>query len=476
MYAKNLERILAVLCERSDVSPGAYPEMIDRFKSLRDYGRLPRGRARREEKLSAAHIAAAVFGLVAIHPKWAGQVAILLEGLRPVGGPAASFFATETLSDAIAVLLTNEDARKSFIRLTVTVAETGVNSNGGAEILYERDGETQQAYFVPKHATSLLSPGREIGFDPNRSRMNAPAMREMSFNIKFFGRLAQECELAERFATAPEGDGSEYNAEETEQERYRKLGVRAGSRFLNVGVENAVTWPKEEMLIKFDRYRLVLMPKTADNVQSVHIDLTANRLDHREAMTLVNRFLSILAWCDDNFAIAQDGWSGNPVPVPVSKRNLAFMTAANYIFDRKIPESEEARRALALFREARNAQENGFISYAVLNYYKIIEIRNLGKERVRKWFKTNFEALRAMASKNDDIDRFVTLWGATPAHEYIHDSCRIAVAHANKKSKSDPDDAQEIFRLHTAANVMHLLARRFIEQEFAISTKMFSGD
>jgi hypothetical protein len=476
MYAKNLERILAILCERSDVSHSTFQEFDERFKSLRGYGRLPRGRKRREEKLSYKNIAAAVFGLAAMGPNWAGHVAIVLEGLRPVGGTAASFYAAETLSDAVAVLLANKDARKRFIRLTVTVAETGVNSNGGAELIYERDCEKRRAYFVPKEAVSLLSPGREVGFDPDRARLNAPAMREMSFSRTFFERLAQECEMAERFPAPPEGDGSEYNAEEAEQERYRKLGVRNGSRFLNIGVDNQVTWPKEEKLVKFDRYHLVLMPKTRDNMQSVHMDLTANRLDDREAMTVINRFLSVMTWCDDNFAIAQDGWSGNPVPVPVSKRNLAFTTVYDHIFDRKIPDSEEARRALALYREARNAQQNAFISYAVLNYYKIIEIRNHGKGAVRKWFQTNFEVLRAESKGDDDVGRFLALCGHEPPHKYIHDSCRIAVAHAGKLSKSDPDDIHEIARLHTAARVMHLLARRFIKQEFAISDLMYSGD
>lgn len=476
MYAKNLERILALLCERSDASHSAPEEFDERFKSLRDYGRLPRGRERREEKLSDKHIAAAVLGLAAMRPKWSGHVAIVLEGLRPVGGTEASFFATATLTDVVAVLLSNKDARKCFIRLTVTVAETGVNSNGGAEVVYERDGEKRHAYFVRKEALSLLSPGGEVGFDPDRDRLTAPAMREMSFNRTFFERLARECEIAKRFPAPVEGDGSEYNAEEAERERYRKLGVRNGSRFLNVGVDNQVTWPKEERLVKFDRYHLVLMPKTKDNVQSVHVDLTANALGNREAITIINRFLSVLTWCDDSFAIAQGGWSGNPVPVPVPKRDLGFTTAYQYIFDRKIPDTEEARRALALYREARNAQQNEFISYAVLNYYKIIEIRNHGKEAVRKWFRTNFEVLRTESKGDDDVGRFLALCRQEPPHEYIHNSCRIAVAHAGKRSKSDPDDAHEIVRLHTAARVMHLLARRFIEQEFAISDVMYSGD
>ena len=76
----------------------------------------------------------------------------------------------------------------------------------------------------------------------------------------------------------------------------------------------------------------------------------------------------------------------------------------------------------------------------------------------------------------EDVGRFLVLCGKEPPHKYIYDSCRIAVAHAGKHSKSDPDDTREIVRLHTAARVMRLLARRFIKQEFAISDVMFSGD
>ena len=161
---------------------------------------------------------------------------------------------------------------------------------------------------------------------------------------------------------------------------------------MNIGVDNQVTWPEEEKLITFDRYTLVLLPKTKDNVQSVHMDLTANGLDDRDAITVINRFLSVMVWCDDNFAIAHHGCSGNPVPVPVSRRDLAFTTVYDYVFDRKLPASVDAMRALALYREARNAQQNAFVSYAVLNFYKIIEIRNHGKETVRQWFLKNFEA------------------------------------------------------------------------------------
>ena len=76
--------------------------------------------------------------------------------------------------------------------------------------------------------------------------------------------------------------------------------------------------------------------------------------------------------------IANDSSSGNRVPVPVQKRNLAFTTAYNWIFDRKPPTSNEAKRALALYREGRNAEQNYLISYAVLSYYKILELMSQG--------------------------------------------------------------------------------------------------
>jgi hypothetical protein len=104
--------------------------------------------------------------------------------------------------------------------------------------------------------------------------------RETSFNREFFDDLARAVQLARARKTPPEGDGSEYDTEDALQERYRKLGVRPGSNFLNIGVDNQVTWPREETVVNFDRYSLVLMPKTKDSVQSISIDLAANRLSN----------------------------------------------------------------------------------------------------------------------------------------------------------------------------------------------------
>jgi hypothetical protein len=192
-------------------------------------------------------------------------------------------------------------------------------------------------------------------------------------------------------------------------------------------------------------------------------------------MTVVNRFLSIMTWCDDQYAIAQDGWSGNPVPVAVPKRDLAFTTAHMWIFDRRMPHSEDARRALALYREARNAEQNFMVSYAVLNYYKIIEIKNHGRGAVKNWFRDKFITLAEDVANTNALRHFSTICGNEKPHEYIYESCRIAVAHSGKDSKSDPDDANELQRLHIAAEVLRLLARHFISTELNISDVMYSG-
>jgi hypothetical protein len=474
MFAINLAALLFELFAGIDMAHMARDEMLERFESLRAYGRIPRGRQRRDQRLTSAEIAAAILGLVPPNPKWSGHESLVLGNLRTVGGDAVSFNGAASLQDVIERVLTDGTARKAVVRLTVSGAESGTNSNGSATLVYETENGRRSAFFVPKEAVSRLQPGAEQGFDGDFR--NAPLSRELSFNHRFFDRVAKAMELAQARPGLAEGDGSEYDAEEAREARHRRLGARPGSRFLNIGVDNQVTWPREETLVRFDRYTLVLMPKTRDNVQSIHIDLTANKLTDREALTVINRFLSIMTWCDDQFAMAQDGWSGNPIPVPVPRRDLAFTTAYNWMFDRKIPRDENARRALAIYREGRNAQQNYMVSYAVLNFYKVVELGHKGRGDVKNWYRDNFEMLRQQDVYHVEFESFVKICGSEPPHEYIYEACRIAVAHAGKDSKSDPDDANELVRLHTAADVLRLFARHFIETAFGISDIIYSGD
>lgn len=474
MFAKDLEYLLAECCRQSDVSPVDPADIAARFESLRGCGKLPRGRENRSKRLTYAEIAGTIFGLVPVRPQWAGHAAVILGSLRPVGGIEASFHGTVNLMATMERLLTESAARKDLLSLSLSVAERFTNSSGSAIVSYRQGAMPQRAAFVSKMAVSLLQPGAEQTFDADD--LHAPMSRGVVLNREFFDRVATEVLRAATLSRSPAGDGSEYTAEEALQARYTALGVQRDSRFLNIGVDTQVTWPKQEMLIKFDRYHLVLMPKTRENTQSIHVDLHANHLTEKQALTIINRFLSVLAWCDDQFAITQGGWSGNPVPVAVPKRNLAFATAYDWLFDRRIVPSDEARRALALYREGRNAEEASLVSYAVLSYFKIIEIKHPTSEKVKKWIARNFATVAAPVDNDIQIKSFLAACGDKAPENYIYDACRLAVAHASVKRPSDADDSAEISRLHSASYALRLLARHLIAQEIGVSESVYSGD
>jgi hypothetical protein len=323
MYASNLQELLFHSSRHSDLSPQVFPEFTERFNELRNWGHLPQGREHRRASLTPIQIALAIIGLVPARPSWAGHAATVLKTLAPVGGPKASFCNTASLVEAMSMLLTNTAARQALVSLRIIVGETFVNSNGGAVITHEQSGARKQSFYMSHSVFSLARDEAEASFD-FESHLLSPASREMRFGRKFFDKVSRAMEAAARHPVEPVGDGSEYNEEEARQVLWKKLGVTAGSRFLNLAADNHVTWPNVPTLVKFDGYHFVLMPRTDENVQSVHIDLAQNRLSDDHATTVIRRFLSVMAWCDDNFATLGFGWSGNPVPVAVAKPELAF--------------------------------------------------------------------------------------------------------------------------------------------------------
>jgi len=131
------------------------------------------------------------------------------------------------------------------------------------------------------------------------------------------------------------------------------------------------------------------------------------------------------------------------------------------------------RRALALYREARNAEQNFMIGYAVLNYYKVIEIRYPRGPDARDWIARNFPPVRDDPHDQHGIPKFLAACGSEPPERYIYHACRVAVAHASPDYPSDPDDAGELRRLHNAADVIRRLARRFISMELGVSNSPF---
>jgi hypothetical protein len=119
MFAKNLENLLAQLCQKDDGAYNPEKEFGERFETLRGYGMLPRGRERRGDPLTNYQIACAVLGMAAKRPGWAGHTAVCLEKLRPAGGVAAGFFDQATFAASIEHILSDAMARESVITVTM---------------------------------------------------------------------------------------------------------------------------------------------------------------------------------------------------------------------------------------------------------------------------------------------------------------------------------------------------------------------
>lgn len=475
MLAKQLEAILANEAGKTDLSHRSPADLMQRFQNLREYELLPESRGKNAQHLSLSEIVAGILSIATVKPGFSGLASKVLKDLLPVGGIELSFERCATFGKAIEAILDNPNALNSLIEIRLSDSEIYTNGPCRATIEYLSGDTKKTANYVGKLAVSLLQPGAEKTFDPRQ--LISSVITETVFYPQFFRRLDSELrkempELAVPSSIDPEEEDEE---DRQKEERARRLGLTSSSIFLNVAVDNQVTWPHDETVVDFGGYKLILLPKTRENTTSVHIDLHGQRLTSEDALTLINRFLSVLTWCDDQFAVLQDGWSGNPVPVATPRRDLAFTTAHHWVFDRRSPELPEAKKAIAIYRDGRNAEQNYLVSYAVLSYYKIIELRHKGKSEAKTWFRDNFETLRQDGTLSSRIAAFEAACGTERPHDYLYRACRTAVAHANKPFSTDPDDFHELRRLHVAANILRTLARLFIQNELGVSDCSYDG-
>tara|TARA_R110002049_G_scaffold245821_1_gene419876 strand:+ start:189 stop:1634 length:1446 start_codon:yes stop_codon:yes gene_type:complete len=474
LFAIELQDFLYQYVADSDINTGARADLEKRFIALRGSGLLPRGRENRETELRPKEIANSILGLATSNPNYAAIAALTLGQLRPVGGNNNSFFQCPSLIDAISTSISTKPARDSLHEVTLSPSLSGNNVNGTASITYDSASGRATAHFVSPLAISLIS---ENGLHRHDKDYLFTDINKKTIIAKpFFEKLALKIESLAYFDRKLRGDGPEYLSEEAAARRRKKLGSMPGSRFLSVSVETAAAWPKEECLIDFNTVKLALLPFTKEHSPSVHLDLARYRLSDIEGHTIINNFLSMIAWCSDQYATSKGGYSGSSSPVPQSKISEISTTSSYWHFSRSSPKDPQARRSLSHYREGLNAERSSLISYAFLSYYKILEL--VYGENTKKIMRAIDHYYTHMRHQNQDtaITYFDKLLGDKSPGEYMRSACRIAVAHASIKSPSDADNMSEIRRLYTATSVLKLIARRIIMESFSISTSIYSDD
>ncbi len=241
-------------------------------------------------------------------------------------------------------------------------------------------------------------------------------------------------------------------------------------RWLNVGVIGSATWPPEETTVEFGRHKLLLKPATRETEQSIHIKLRG--ISQVEALTLVNRFLSVLSWCADQPMENRYGWSGTSVPVAVPRESRAIGSSLAFPFYRNLEPDKKARLALALFREARTINSGPF---EFLGYFKILNIFWKDKSATVKGQHQNaiVEGIRTMLPRLKDelaVARLRVLGATHPdVPKYLYESGRCAVAHAYADPIVDPDNVSDLHRLSEDLHIVKEIAEHLVETELGVS-------
>jgi hypothetical protein len=229
--------------------------------------------------------------------------------------------------------------------------------------------------------------------------------------------------------------------------------------------------------VKLGGHHFVLFPKTKDHSHSISIDLAHERISADDARSLMNRMLSVMSWCDDQPASLHEGWSGNPVPMPVPSQNLAFTTMHEWLFYRTLPDNDDLKRCLAYYRDGLNAYSVGLASHAVLSFFRVFETRYDTRKKVEDWVNLVFSKIEPSISKTT-LEALQTdqQSAGVDLGTYIYRNCRVATAHAARDVRSDPDGTEESRRLLNASQAIQHLARYFIRQEFSFSTSYLTDD
>lgn len=470
MYARSLMMWLHErLAER-----GTFDQTESRFESLRGYNLLPRGRQNAAVRLSNDQIASAILGFAHPQPGMAGHASLILGDLRPVGGDAACFGGAASLLAAVSALVGNRAAHSDLLRLTLSVEQDFKGEEYTALIRFQNNGERRVTSFVSKLAMSLSKPGAEVTYD--HDRLDAITALQRSLSPRFFRDLSDEVYTSRVINLPFKTDWQEYETEEEKAEFHRRLGARQSSRFLNLRVDASVTWPREPTRIQFGGHNLVLFPKIKDHAHSISIDLANERISEDGAQSLMNRLLSIMSWCENRPASLHEGWSGNPVPVPVPRSNPAFMTTPTWVFFRSMPTDSELLRCLAYYRDGLNAFSAGLASHAVVSFYRVFETKYETRRPIITWVNSVSDAV---GRSTDDWELGTFEMDCRKSGNglgtYVY-QCRVAAAHGARDVRSDPDGSEESRRLLVASKFIQRLARHFIKTEFRFSTSYLADD
>lgn len=232
-------------------------------------------------------------------------------------------------------------------------------------------------------------------------------------------------------------------------------------KWLSVAVDTNIFWPTKEKEIVYNGYTFILRPETDNESASVSVCCS----DAYFAKALINRFLSALAWVEnegihEKFITQSLGQRPGFVGKGLARR-ISLDFNKDYL---PVPKDEKTLRALALYREALSVSSP---SYQFLGFYKVINVVFPNKDGQISWINNALDYI----TENRAINRIKELTRTKPnIAEYLYIQCRCAVAHAYSEPVVDPDEPEDNNRLTADLPIIKALAQKIIQDNLGIIT------
>lgn len=245
--------------------------------------------------------------------------------------------------------------------------------------------------------------------------------------------------------------------------------------WFNVGIDGQGCWPREEATIKFGGHELLLKPATRNTEQSVHINLVKEKLSSEDAMTLVNRLLSVISWCDGGskgMDILDGGVSGTAIPVEISIRNRMIGSSFVFPFYKEMEKNPKALLALALYRE-------GLVSDSVplrfLSFFKVLNIFYNDKTIRKKKQKPHNQLIEGLKGLIPHVKCDMAKQRLQELSKQVSDipvylyKRRCAIAHSFTNPTVDPDNVTESRDLSKDLWIVSSMVDYLIENKLGVS-------
>lgn len=235
--------------------------------------------------------------------------------------------------------------------------------------------------------------------------------------------------------------------------------LRSTGDWVAAVVEQSIGWPEVATAIDYKGRTFILVPRSSrgDQVVAMRSDL-----DWKDARKLTCEFCSALGWAEGGH-VAPVGWGHGSSPTAAGRAIMPVgRMGVLHLNELPVIANASARLAMAFFREASSLENVG---YAVLSYFKILNIEFKSGDRQKHWIRTVIPEIQNHVAK-DRVAELVAK--GEDVADYLYESCRCAVAHAHTEPLVDPDDIDDQHRLYADLALIREVAALTLEKRFGL--------